>query len=45
MKRTSRQGETNDNEQTQCEFHRVKMWIKEKKYNRQLISNFNNLYR
>ena len=25
--------------------HRVRMWINENKFNRQLISNFNNLYR
>ena len=45
MKRTYLQNNTNNNEQTICEFHRVKMLINEIKYNRQLISNFNNLYR
>jgi hypothetical protein len=40
MKRTCLQINTNNNEQTTCEFHRVKMWIKEVKYNHQLISNF-----
>jgi hypothetical protein len=45
MKRTCLQINTNNNEQTTCEFHRVKMWIKEVKYNHQLISNFKNLYR
>jgi hypothetical protein len=52
MKRTCLLIKTNNNEQTTCEFparrsggHRVKMWTKEKKYNHQLISNFNNLHR
>ncbi len=45
MKRTCLLINTHNIEQTTYEFHRVKMWIKEKKYNRQLISNFNNLYR
>jgi hypothetical protein len=40
MKRTCLQINTINNEQTTCEFHRVKMWIKEVKYNHQLISNF-----
>jgi len=51
MKRTCLQRNTNINEQIACEFparrsggHRVRKWIKETKYNRQLISNFNNLY-
>ena len=45
MKRTCLQITTKNNEKTTCEFHRVKMWIKEIKYNHQLISNFNILYR
>jgi len=45
MKRTSRQGETNNHEQTRCEFHRVKKFNKKRKYNRQPISNFEILYR
>jgi hypothetical protein len=52
MKRTCLQINTtcpdssgNNHEQTTCEFHRVKMRIKEIKYNHQQISNFNNLYR
>ncbi len=45
MKRTRLQINTINNEQTTCELHRVKIWIKETKYNRQLINNFNNLYR
>lgn len=48
MKRTCLQITTKDNEFDSwrtCEFHRVKMWIKEIKYNHQLISNFNNLHR
>jgi hypothetical protein len=40
MKRTLRQGETNNHEQTRCEFHRVRKSNNERKYNRQLISNF-----
>lgn len=42
----------NTDEQITCEpalpsgrFHRLNMWIKETKYNRQLISDFNNLQR
>jgi hypothetical protein len=42
MKRTCLQKNTNTDEQTTCEFHRVIMWMRETKYNRQLISNFNN---
>ena len=52
MKRTCLQINTNTDLQTTFEpalpsgrFHRVRMWIKENKFNRQLISNFNNLYR
>mgnify|MGYP006959899279 CR=1 FL=1 len=52
MKRTCLQKNTNTDEQITCEpalpsgrFHRVRKWINETKYNRQLISNFNNLYR
>ena len=45
MKRTCLQEKTDTNEQTTCEFHRVRMWIKETKNNRQLFINFNNLYR
>lgn len=45
MKRTSRQGETNNNEQTRCEFHRVKKFNNERKFNHQLFSNFEILYR
>ena len=50
MKRTCLQINTtcpdfseNNNEQITCEFHRVKMWLKEVKYNHQLISDFKNL--
>ena len=45
MKRTSLQGETNNNKQIRCEFHRVRKLNKERKLNRQLISNFEILYR
>lgn len=45
MKRTCLQNNTNIDEQITCEFHRVKMWIKEIRYNRQLIRNFNDFYR
>ncbi len=45
MKRTCLQKNTNTDEQITCEFHRVRKWINETKRNRQLISNFNNLYR
>ena len=45
MKRTCLQENTNTNKQITCEFHRVKMWRKETKYNQQLLGNFNNLYR
>jgi hypothetical protein len=45
MKRTCLQIKTNNNEQTTCELHRVKMYIKEMKYNRQLINNFEILFR
>jgi len=36
---------TKNHEQNTCEFHRVKMQIKEVCYNHQIISNFNNLHR
>lgn len=45
MKRTCLQINTNTDEQTTCELHRVRKLIKETKYNRQLINNFNILYR
>ena len=45
MKRTCLQENTNTNKQITCEFHRVRMLNKEMKHNRQLINNFNNLYR
>jgi hypothetical protein len=52
MKRTCLQNNTtcpdlsgNTDEQTTCELHRVRKLIKAAKYNRQLISNFNILYR
>ncbi len=45
MKRTCLQKDTNNDEQITCEFHRVKMQMKENKHNRQLIRNFNNLFR
>lgn len=45
MKRACLQRNTNTDEQITCEFHRVRIWIKELKHNRQLMSNFNNLYR
>ena len=44
MKRTCLQENTNTDEQTTCELHRVRKLIKETKYNRELISNFNILY-
>jgi hypothetical protein len=45
MKRTSRQYDTNNHEQTRCEFHRVKKLNNERKYNHQPINNFENMYR
>jgi hypothetical protein len=39
------QNNTNTNEQTTCELHRVRKLVKAIKYNRQLISNFNILHR
>jgi hypothetical protein len=45
MKRTCLQNNTNTDEQTTCELHRVRKLLKEIKYNRQIISNFNILYR
>ena len=45
MKRTCLQKNTNTNEQTTCEFHRVRMQIKEIQLNRQLINNLNYLHR
>jgi len=45
MKRTCLQNNTNTDEQTTCELHRVRKLIKETKYNRELISNVNILYR
>jgi hypothetical protein len=52
MKRTCLQNNTNTDEQITCELpvrrsggHRVRKLLKEIKYNRQLISNFNILYR
>jgi hypothetical protein len=45
MKRTSRQGGTNNNEQTRCEFHRVIKLIKAVIFNQQIDNNLNILYR
>ena len=45
MKRTCLQNNTNTDEQTTCELHRVRKLVKATKYNRQLISNFNILHR
>jgi len=45
MERTCLQIDTYIHEQITCEFHRVKMLIKEIEFNHILIINFNNLYR
>ena len=45
MKRTSHHGKTNNNKQIRCEFHRVRKFKNEIKFNLQFISNFEISYR